>query len=43
MHITVTFPQEMVTSRDHVIQERGSSAPVRGGAARLVGVVLWLE
>ena len=26
-----------------MIQERGSSAPVRGGTARLVGVVLWLE
>ena len=34
--------QVMVPSKDHVIDERRSSEPVRGGAAELVGVVLWL-
>ena len=35
--------QEMVPSKDHVIEERGSCVSVKGGAARLVGVVLWLR
>ena len=33
------YPQKMVHPRDHVIQEKGSSPSVRGGAAELVGVV----
>ena len=36
--VLILFFQELVQSRDHVI--RGASAPVRGGATRLVGMVL---
>ena len=40
IHFVQMFSQEMVHSGDHVIQEKGIPASVRGGATKWVGVVL---